>query len=88
MFFILRKFFYVTHARRFMPLIGSVLWLNGLPLAQADTDCTQVTEIPQTECEALIDLYRGADGCKYYNSGWSMTNSPCNWIESHVMRGM
>jgi Leucine-rich repeat (LRR) protein len=84
---------HTQHARRFMPLIGSVLWLNGLPLAQADTDCTQVTEIPQIECEALLDLYHSTNGpnWKWNTAGWNMTNSPCNWNrvscdEGHVTR--
>jgi len=39
------------------------------PLAQAVTDCAAVTEIPSTECEALVALYNSTDGANWsYNS--------------------
>jgi len=37
-----------------LPVLSSVLAWS--PLVQAATDCAQVTEIPQSECEALIAL--------------------------------
>jgi len=50
------------------------------PLAQAATDCAAVTEIPSTECEALIALYNSTDGANWgENDGWNVTNTPCSW---------
>jgi Leucine-rich repeat (LRR) protein len=61
-----------------IPLTGLTLLLSGL--AQAETDCTAVTEIPQAECEALIDLYKSTDGANWTdNLGWNVTNNPCEW---------
>jgi len=42
--------------------------------------CTNVTEIPQIECEALVALYHGMDGPNWSNNrGWLETNTPCDW---------
>ncbi|MDY6991191.1 MAG: hypothetical protein SVR94_01115, partial [Pseudomonadota bacterium] len=59
-----------------------VMLLMGMPLSlvQAATDCNQVTEIPVTECEALLDLYNQTNGSNWRNnSGWNETNMPCSW---------
>ncbi|MEN8220437.1 MAG: hypothetical protein ABFS56_29630, partial [Pseudomonadota bacterium] len=62
-------------------LLSSVLGLVFLlPLAQAATDCAAVTEIPSTECQALIALYNSTDGANWSNkTGWNLTNTPCSW---------
>ncbi len=68
------------HLQRFAPLIGLGCALSYLPFAQAATDCTAVTQIPQSECEALVDLYNSTDGSNWKNhTGWNETNAPCNW---------
>jgi Leucine-rich repeat (LRR) protein len=42
--------------------------------------CDTVTEIPSTECEALVALYNSTDGDNWVsNTGWKVTNTPCNW---------
>lgn len=42
--------------------------------------CSAVTEIPQTECEALIAFYNSTNGAGWSdNSNWLDTTSPCNW---------
>jgi hypothetical protein len=43
--------------------------------------CDNVTQIPTEECQALIVLYESTDGANWTdNSGWNMTNTPCdNW---------
>jgi len=47
---------------------------------QAATDCTAVTEIPQSECEALIALYDSTNGDNWTdNTDWKVTNTPCSW---------
>ncbi len=61
-----------------------------LPHAEAATDCTAVTEIPQVECEALVALYNSTDGPNLdRNNNLNMTNTPCSWwsvtcSEGHV----
>ncbi|MEZ4708293.1 MAG: carboxypeptidase regulatory-like domain-containing protein [Caldilineaceae bacterium] len=42
--------------------------------------CADVTEIPATECNALVDLFNSTNGLGWTNStGWLKTNTPCNW---------
>jgi len=49
--------------------------------ASGNTLCSNVTEIPQTECEALIDFYNGTGGPNWTDkSGWLVTNQPCSWF--------
>lgn len=44
------------------------------------TSCADVTEIPQAECQALVDLYNSTNGQGWTNSaGWLQTNTPCSW---------
>jgi hypothetical protein len=46
----------------------------------AFTSCADVTEIPQTECQALVDLYNSTNGPGWTNSaGWLQTDTPCSW---------
>ncbi|MEN8220435.1 MAG: hypothetical protein ABFS56_29620 [Pseudomonadota bacterium] len=50
------------------------------PLTQAATDCATVTQIPSTECEALVALYNSTDGDNWQNNRkWLETNKPCGW---------
>jgi len=54
--------------------------------------CANVTEIPQSECEALVALYNGTDGPSWtVQTDWLVTNTPCSWYgvtcyDSHVTR--
>ncbi|MEK8016417.1 MAG: hypothetical protein VSS75_006075, partial [Candidatus Parabeggiatoa sp.] len=42
--------------------------------------CTTQTEIPKSECDALVALYDNTDGDNWTdNTGWKVTNRPCNW---------
>jgi Leucine-rich repeat (LRR) protein/pimeloyl-ACP methyl ester carboxylesterase len=75
-------------------VFGLVQAANNLP-AQAEGggfDCTNVTEIPQIECEALVALYDSTNGDNWeINSGWLETNTPCAWygvfcFDGHVSR--
>ncbi|GEM_PF-3048891 len=61
---------------------GIILNFNGFNAAQAATDCTVQTDIPQAECEALIALYNATDGPNWSDSpgnGWNQNNSPSTW---------
>ena len=44
------------------------------------TGCSSVIGVSQTECEALVALYRSTDGPKWTDhSNWLETNDPCEW---------
>lgn len=44
------------------------------------TDCTNVSQISQSECEALVALYTSTNGANWTKkTGWLTTNSPCIW---------
>ncbi len=62
--------------------IGMVFLLSGIPFANAATDCAAVTEIPKTQCEALVSLYNATvDPTISWNdnTGWNNTDTPCSW---------
>ena len=70
----------ISHLQRLIPFIGLMALFSWLPFAHAETDCGSVTEIPQVECEALLDLYHSTDGPNWKNNtGWHANNTPCNW---------
>lgn len=58
----------------------------------AEAFCDEVSEISQTECDALLALYNQTDGANWTrNSGWLKTTTPCSWhgitcSEGHVAR--
>jgi len=61
--------------------------LSGLSLAepqwaQAQTfSCSNVTEIPTSECNELVTLYNSTGGANWKNNtGWLTTNTPCSWF--------
>ncbi len=48
--------------------------------AQGGFDCSTVTDIPESECEALVALYEATDGDNWtHNTNWLVTNTPCTW---------
>jgi len=48
--------------------------------ASTVTDCNTVTEIPVSECQALMELYNSTNGPNWKNhTGWNQTNTPCSW---------
>lgn len=39
-----------------------------------------MSEIPQSECSALVMRYNSTSGSGWWTStGWLATNTPCNW---------
>ncbi|MGB1251762.1 MAG: leucine-rich repeat domain-containing protein, partial [Candidatus Promineifilaceae bacterium] len=53
---------------------------TGVPCTQPSFDCTTVSEIPETECDALVALYNDTDGANWIgNTNWLQTNTPCSW---------
>src|SRR5690554_5487783 len=48
--------------------------------AKAETTCNSVSEIPITECEALVALYHSTNGPEWrIRDGWLATSTPCSW---------
>ena len=44
------------------------------------TDCAVQTQIPTSECLALVALFESTDGWNWTtNTGWNQTNEPCSW---------
>ena len=61
--------------------ILAILLFALAPLSWGATDCNAVTEIPKTECQALLDLYNSTDGPNWLNrSGWNDNDTPCSWF--------
>ena len=49
--------------------------------AQTSFDCSTVTEIPVSECEALVSFYDSTEGSNWTNNdNWLITDTPCNWF--------
>jgi Leucine-rich repeat (LRR) protein len=48
--------------------------------SQSTGICASVTEIPQSECEALVALYQSTNGSEWKTrTGWLTTSTPCSW---------
>jgi len=48
--------------------------------ADEHTFCNDVSEIPWSECRALVDLYHSTDGDHWTtNTDWLLTLTPCSW---------
>jgi Leucine-rich repeat (LRR) protein len=75
-------------------VFGLVQVANNLPVQAEGSgfDCANVTQIPQSECEALVAFYDSTNGDNWENnSGWLETNTPCSWFRvncsgGHVIR--
>jgi len=48
--------------------------------------CSNVTQIPQIECEALVALYNSTNGW-FRTTNWLVTNTPGNWYGVTVQSG-
>lgn len=50
------------------------------PPTQEAFSCERVTEIPRSECDALVLLYQRMGGAGWpQRAGWLATNTPCSW---------
>ena len=83
----MKRLVYITIAVIFI-LSGSIPVLAGHANSETDFACSDVTEIPQTECEALVALYNSTNGATWTdNTNWLMTNTPGNWYGVTVDSG-
>jgi Leucine-rich repeat (LRR) protein len=54
--------------------------LNQTRVQANSFDCNTVTDIPATECEALVALYEGTNGAGWkYHTNWLETTTAGNW---------
>ncbi|MCP4349126.1 MAG: hypothetical protein GY795_26905 [Desulfobacterales bacterium] len=59
-------------------------------IAEGETDCAAVWEIPQAECEALVALFNSTDGPNWDDSAhnrWNTDSSPSSWMGVTVSAG-
>jgi Leucine-rich repeat (LRR) protein len=50
--------------------------------------CDSVTEIPKSECEALVALYNSTGGANWtYKDNWLVTTTPGDWVGVEVSGG-
>jgi uncharacterized repeat protein (TIGR01451 family) len=69
-------------------LLVSASMSGAIPETPAGFSCTDVTEIPQIGCEALVALYNSTDGASWSNNqGWLVTNTPCSWHRVYCVGG-
>lgn len=53
------------------------MWAATAP----QSDCSQISEIPAAECDALSALYTGANGAGWaQHTSWFANTTPCNWF--------
>ncbi|MEZ4713946.1 MAG: Calx-beta domain-containing protein [Caldilineaceae bacterium] len=56
-------------------------WVIVSILYEGGFSCANVTEIPVSECEGLVDLYNSTNGPNWTNrSGWLATLTLCSWF--------
>jgi Leucine-rich repeat (LRR) protein len=79
------------HAQRLILLICLMLLAAGVPssVGEAATfaapasqafSCATVSQIPQSECEALVAFYNSTNGPGWIpQTNWLTTNTPCAW---------
>ncbi|MBV7333441.1 VCBS repeat-containing protein [Chloroflexi bacterium TSY] len=62
-------------------IIGVSIFDDMQPVAAQNTfTCAAVTEIPQSECVALVALYDNTDGTNWWRqTDWLQTDTPCRW---------
>lgn len=57
------------------------LSLTAATTAAVAFDCSPVSEISQSECEALVAFFNSTDGPNWANNaGWLETTTPCSWF--------
>jgi hypothetical protein len=65
----------------FAPPLSAAVPPDPPSASLAAFSCDNVTEIPKSECEALVALYNSTDGPAWMNNtGWLQTVTPCSWF--------
>src|SRR5262245_17874366 len=82
----------------FILTLGLAACNSGSPAVSGETKaeqpaasfCSSVSQIPVSECEALVAFYNSTGGPKWaLKRGWLETQQPCDWagvdcIDGHV----
>ncbi len=83
----LTSYFFLEDSTMFLKMkiyqrVILLAWLGvSAGFVQAATDCNQVTEIPVSECQSLLELYNSTNGANWIDkTGWNQTNTPCSWF--------
>jgi len=80
--------FLILIALTFSAVAVSPQTVFAAPLSAAFTDCASQSEIPATECNALVALYNNTNGANWtLNTGWLQTDTPCAWYGVHCSGG-
>lgn len=75
----------MKHIKRFLVLmtVGGLFIIASIQPVAAQI-CDSVTEIPKSECEALVAIYNSTDGENWYVDShrnlWLQTVEPCDWV--------
>lgn len=80
----LQYFYFDTNRLCLPPDAAFQSWFAAIPNRQpgatACTDCTSVTSIPPSECQALVAFYNGTDGPGWISgNNWLWSADPCYW---------
>lgn len=79
----LLKFLRITTLFCFALIIWVIVQTFIVPnttYAQEEINCTDVSEIPQLECEALVAIFNAYPE-QYLPADWLMTSTPCSWTD-------
>jgi len=63
-------------------LVALALLFIAPPLyADTFTSCSDVTQMPEAQCNTLVALYDNTAGANWSNNtGWKQTDTPCSWF--------
>lgn len=65
-------------SRLVAPRVGTAGWFGTVSAAGP---CDGVTQVPRSECEALVKLYNTTGGSSWISrTGWLANNTPCDWF--------
>lgn len=63
-----------------LAFIALAVVMGGTPVTAQDFSCLEVSEIPHTECDALIAIYNSTNGDGWSdNTNWMVNNTPSDW---------
>jgi len=68
--------------------------LFWLPVVTTATNCVTQIDIPESECNALVEFFNSTTGAGWYDvfrGNWNVTNTPCSWAgvvcsDGHVIQ--
>ncbi|MBL8146525.1 MAG: tandem-95 repeat protein [Anaerolineae bacterium] len=67
---------------------NTVMEMATVTVEPAPIGCAYQTDIPQGECDALVNLYNSTNGWAWTsNTGWLANNSPCSWFGVYCDNG-